>query len=127
MAIFGHFPNLKGHVVVEVMLKRSVDLIKVRPYRHPPNSQDGVLQQVGKDRVITLLSADFIGRLLVQCSRQHGLAEVYTVSLLPCLQSLRAELSGLAASAELRRLRVLRQELAGADWAALRRSLPGVR
>jgi hypothetical protein len=62
LALFGHFEGMLGcHVVVEALLPRSVRLFK----------------QVGGDRIVVLLSQDFTGRLLINCARQRGLAEVY--------------------------------------------------
>lgn len=57
--------QLRGHVVVEM---RDID-------------NQGLVEIVGRGMVETLVTHDIIGRLMVKCARQPGLAEVYEMFL----------------------------------------------
>ena len=65
LALCQGLPGLAGHVVVEL--------------RDPDNV--ALVRMVGGDRVEPVVAHDMVGRLMIQCSRQPGLAQVY-VSML---------------------------------------------
>ena len=52
---------LQGHIVAEVCDLDNEPLVKM----------------VGVEHVQTVVSHDIIGRLMIQCARQHGLAAVW--------------------------------------------------
>eukprot|EP01127_Copromyxa_protea_P012320 TRINITY_DN3196_c0_g1_i2.p1 TRINITY_DN3196_c0_g1~~TRINITY_DN3196_c0_g1_i2.p1 ORF type:complete len:305 (-),score=62.67 TRINITY_DN3196_c0_g1_i2:28-942(-) len=67
LALMRGIQSLSGHIVVEVVAKECSDLLEL----------------VGDGRVVPLVAHEMTGRLLIQCARQPGLAEVCLFSFSP--------------------------------------------
>jgi hypothetical protein len=71
LSLTGVKEGLQGHIVVEISDLDNEPLVKL----------------VGGDLVETVVAHDVIGRLMIQCARHPGLAEVLLSSLLGALNS----------------------------------------